>query len=92
MDDTSVKVEAEDTVLEGCEIICIGEQNTDLFACPLSRDEQLKCKYRRQYQAGIKEVVKWINKHSRNTYIRAYGERTFGEIEWQAKLKEWGAE
>lgn len=25
----------EDTFLAGCEIICIGEQDTDLIACPL---------------------------------------------------------
>ena len=44
------------TVLEGCEVICIRESNppTDLIACPLSKEAQLKCTGRRLYQAGLK--------------------------------------
>ena len=42
----------EDTVLSGCEVICIGEQDTDLVGCPLPLDEQRVCIQRRQYLAG----------------------------------------
>ena len=45
-------MEAKDTILAGCEIICIGEQPTDLVACPLSDEEQEKCRSRRQYESG----------------------------------------
>ena len=57
-------MEVKDTILAGCEIICIGEQPTDLIACPLSDEEQEKCRSRRQYESGrqarIKEVMEWI--------------------------------
>lgn len=48
----ALRMEATDTILEGCEVICIGAQSTDLITCPLSTDEQIKCPQRRQYQAG----------------------------------------
>lgn len=53
----------KDTILVGCEIICIGEQSTDLLACPLSQDERGKCQQRRQYEAGRREVVEFIEAH-----------------------------
>ena len=40
--------------LDGCEIICIGEQGIDLTGCPLSEEGQAKCLSRKQYLAGIK--------------------------------------
>ncbi len=46
--------------------------------------------YKAGKQAGIKEVVEWIegkNHHDRTeSYYEFYG------LEWQAKLKEWGIE
>ena len=86
--------EAKDTVLAGCEIICIGEQPTDLIACPLSDEEQEKCRSRRQYesgrQAGIKEVMKWIESHRLSGSLMHPLEYYQFELEqWQAKLKEW---
>ena len=49
-------MEAKDTVLVGCEIICIGEATppTDLIECPLSAQDRAVCRERRQYQAGEK--------------------------------------
>lgn len=75
------------TILEGCEVICIGEQNTDLIARPLSRDEQLKCEKGRQYQAGRTEVIKWVNINLIN-YI--YPDRFGKAQEWRAQLSVWG--
>jgi len=88
----------EDTVLGGCEVICIGEQPTDLIACPLTREEQLKCKERRQYQAGREEVVKWLEDkmcleqcgHSSEGYFEAY--YWIYRLEWWDKTSEWRRE
>lgn len=44
-------------ILVGCEKICIGEQNTDLIACPLLKKEGRECKEYRQYEAGRSEIV-----------------------------------
>ena len=87
-----------DTVLEGCEIICIGERDTDLIACPLSREGQLSCLQYRQYQAGVKEVVEWVESISCNQEDEVDGQRflllvmQISTAKWQAKLKEWGIE
>ncbi len=72
-------------VLKGCELICIGESNppTDLIACPLTKDEQDRCKERRQYQAGMK----WLN-----TQLKMHSYIYVGLSEWQAKLKSKGIE
>lgn len=50
-------MDTEDTVLEGCEIICIGKSipPTDLIACPLSVQDIELCTARQQYQAGCEE-------------------------------------
>jgi len=47
---------AENTVLEGCEVLCL---TGDLIACPLSSGERKACREALQYQAGMKEIVKW---------------------------------
>ena len=39
---------------------------------------------------GRKDALDWIHEHSRMTYGRAYGEITFDNANWQAKVKEWG--
>ena len=48
-------------------------------------------------EAGIKEVVEWIEHHSSKPYYRHLGNLTVVNCdchytwdEWQAKLKEWG--
>jgi len=51
-------MEAEDTVLVGCEVLCL---TGDLISCPLSNGEQKKCRNRLQYEAGRKEVIDWGN-------------------------------
>jgi len=89
-----LKLEAKDTILAGCEIICIGEQPTDLIACPLSDEEQEKCRSRRQYESGrqarIKEVMEWIESHRLSGSLMHPLEYYQFELEqWQAKLKEW---
>jgi hypothetical protein len=70
-------MKANETVLEGCEIICIGLSNpkTDLVACPLPIGEQLLCKSRMQYHAGIEqgrkeERTKITGLIAANTYSR----------------------
>lgn len=75
-----------ETILEGCEIICIGEQNTDLVACPLSKEEQLKCKEKRQHLAGVKDVLEVIG-YKPNTYTFYTAPQL-----WKTKLMEWGIE
>ena len=83
-------MEAKDTVLVGCEVICIGEQPTDLVACPLSEEEQEKCQSRRQYesgrQAGLREGVKWIESNHWKSELG--GTIHINSRDWQAKLKE----
>ena len=44
------------------------------------------------FQAGIREVVGWIDEYSRMTYERDKGEVTFNHVQWHTKLKEWGIE
>lgn len=51
-------MDGRDTVLKGCEVICIGTQKTDLIACPLTKKERLECRERCQYRAGIREGVR----------------------------------
>ena len=85
--------EDKDTVLEGCEIICIGEQTTDYVACPLTQEEQIKCKERRQYQAGMKEVVKLaIENDVLCPQEEAIKNNCFVCKAFYLKLKEWGIE
>ena len=76
----------EDTAdLEGCEIICIGEQETDLISCPLSKEEQATCKQRRQYEAGEKAIMDWVSEHM---MVRSYVYIPSPEV--KAKFKELG--
>uniref|UniRef100_A0A6M3LB61 Uncharacterized protein n=1 Tax=viral metagenome TaxID=1070528 RepID=A0A6M3LB61_9ZZZZ len=42
------------------------------------------------YMAGVKEVVDWIDEHSRMSYERDEGEVAFSHVQWHTKLKEWG--
>ena len=44
------------------------------------------------HQAGIREVVEWIDEYSRMTYERDKGEVAFNHVQWHTKLKEWGIE
>ena len=77
-------MEAKDTVLEGCEIVCIGEQATDLIACPLPKWWSVMCKQHHQYQAGINEVVECIRNNS-----RPYSQGLYMFAKGVSKLKEW---
>ena len=74
----------KDTVLRGCEVICIGEQYADLICCPLSTVERLRCQQRRQYLAGQRELADWVDQHvlRRSVFIPV--------LEWRAKKKELG--
>ena len=51
----------------------------------ISRDDI----YNAIFKAGRKDVVEWIEEHSRDTYVRAYGERTMDEAGWEAQKKIW---
>lgn len=88
----------EETVLVGCEILCIGEQGTDLIACPLAVEEQLVCKQQKQYSAGREyertELIdfildrRWYPEHWH--YAEGIDFRTIGSSELWQKLKELG--
>ena len=79
----------KDSILGGCEILCL---TGDLTTCSLPVEEQKKCKQRLQYQAGAREVVKWIIERY---YAEPEDETFLGGIfipdcdaEWQSKLIE----
>ncbi len=40
------------------------------------------------YLACIDLMSGWVDKHSRQTYARGYGEQTFDSLEWKAFLVE----
>jgi len=71
----------ERTILEACEIICIGESNppTALIACPLPKEDQLKCKQRRQYKAGMREVLSFAEKI---LDLAEHGDYSNGNVEY----------
>jgi len=71
-----------ETILVGCEVICIGEQKTDLTACPLSKEEQAGCQMRRQYQAGEKEVFRKLRQASHGQPIVFDWALDENEIQW----------
>ncbi len=64
-----------DTVLEGCEILCL---TGDLIACPLTLVGQRECKQRLQYQAGMQEVAAWTEANSSTC-----------AVEMHTRLKRW---
>lgn len=82
-------MKAEDTVLEGCEIICFEGESGDYVTCPLPKEEQAVCKQRRQYEAGMKEVVDWVEDNVGWRPDAPY-KSAIDMNEWKVKLKEWG--
>ena len=42
------------------------------------------------FKAGIKEVVDWIKEQERKTIFDIVVWEVLDEVEWNAKLKEWG--
>jgi len=81
-------MEAKDTVLVGCEVLCLSFEGSDYVACPLPLEEQKVCRQRLQYQAGIREVVEWLKRHRTET-TKEFVDFTILKEKWQAKLKEW---
>lgn len=81
-------VKAEDTVLRGCEILCL---TGDLIACPLSSEEQEVCKSKLQYLAGEKEMFKKIRQALRGEFVVFDYVLDGVEIEWlHTKLRKMG--
>lgn len=48
---------AEDTVLVGCEVLCLSFESSDYVACPLPPEEQKVCRQRLQYEAGRESML-----------------------------------
>lgn len=67
----------ENTVLVGCEILCIPPE-TGLVACPLSSEEIEACKEHRQYEVGMLAGEKRVVKHI-ESYLEMFIQRLMGE-------------
>ena len=50
----------EQSVLEGCEVVCLGQKNPncDLITCPLSPVDTANCWERKQFEAGRLSMAK----------------------------------